>query len=397
MAAAGRRSGGNARHLLRALLGDDDVALLFGGGLVVDILQRIGPGLAGSLAGAGRIEFLAVAERVRQRRIGLAADRHRRVDVFAGVAIAEQRGFGRRAQRLAGLFVVGEAPRHGGEGDRKISAVAGADADRAIGSGLRPEIGARYAGLAGGIVAAEQIVEEIARALRRRGGILRAAIILRQRGQHRAALIVAICAAAAAQPLEAAGDLIEIGPHLLNLGVDRAALRRLTREQREEAGTVAALPLGLRRHAIEFGLLLVRGILIAADLVVPGRIAGAAAAIDARQLRFQPRAHRIGRCAPVRAAAHSGSSAPKRQRRAQRRPAPRRRPKSIWRRRCSAFQAYPAIRTIPRGLETRTASAASHSRFSGQRHVVSGAPVWQGNRPLMLPWQDTAERFSADR
>ena len=45
-------------HLLRALFGDDDVALLFGGGLVVDRFQRVGPGLAGGLAGAGRIELV---------------------------------------------------------------------------------------------------------------------------------------------------------------------------------------------------------------------------------------------------------------------------------------------------------------------------------------------------
>src|SRR5581483_12452168 len=59
-------------HLLRALFGDDDVALLLDGSLVVDRLQRIRPGLAGRLAGAGRIELGAVVERVRQRRVGLA-------------------------------------------------------------------------------------------------------------------------------------------------------------------------------------------------------------------------------------------------------------------------------------------------------------------------------------
>ena len=169
-----------------------------------------------------------ISERVRQRRIGLAADRHRLVHVLAGIAIGEQRGFRRRAQRLAGLLVVGEARRHGGERDREIGAVAGADADRAIGAGLRADIGTRRR--IRSVVVAEQVVQEIAGAAAARGiGILRPAIVLRERHQHRAALIVAIGAAeaAAAQPLEAGGDLIEIGAHLLDLVVDRTALRGL--------------------------------------------------------------------------------------------------------------------------------------------------------------------------
>ena len=142
-------------------------------------------------------------------------------------------------------------------------------------------------------------------------GILRPAIVLRERGQDRAALIFAIGAAepAAAQPLEAARDLIEIGPHLLDLVVDRTALRRLAGEQREEPGTVAAHALGLLGDAIELGLLLGGGILVAADLVVLGGIA-AAAAVDGRQLRFQPRAHRIDRRALRRGGGAPDSSAP---------------------------------------------------------------------------------------
>src|SRR5262245_30142485 len=67
-------------HLLRAFLGDDDVALLRRLGLVVDRLQRVRPGLSGRLAGAGRIELAAVFEGVRQRGVGLAVDRDRLVD-----------------------------------------------------------------------------------------------------------------------------------------------------------------------------------------------------------------------------------------------------------------------------------------------------------------------------
>ena len=42
-------------------------------------------------------------------------------------------------------------------------------------------------------------------------------------------------------------------------------------------------------------LLLGLGLLVAADLIVLGGIAAAATAVDGRQLRFQPRAHRIDR------------------------------------------------------------------------------------------------------
>ena len=130
----------------------------------------------------------------------------------------------------------------------------------------------------------------------RGGRILRAAIVLRQRHQHRAALVFAIGAAdaAAAQALEAGRDLLEIGAHLLDLVVDRRALRRLAVEQREEARAFAAHPLGLLRDAIEFALLLGLGLLIAADLFILGRVAGAGAAVDRRQLALEPDAHRIG-------------------------------------------------------------------------------------------------------
>src|ERR1700694_3845404 len=66
------RLGRGPRHLLRALFGDDDVALLFGGAFIVDALQGIGPRLAGRLARTGRIELLTVAERIRGRSNGLA-------------------------------------------------------------------------------------------------------------------------------------------------------------------------------------------------------------------------------------------------------------------------------------------------------------------------------------
>src|SRR5581483_7700177 len=166
-----------------------------------------------------------------------------------------------------------------------------------IGARRRTEIAERRRGR---IAAAEQIVQEAAAALWRRrshGRILRSAIILRERGHHRAALVFAIVATetAAAQALEVAGDLIEVGAHLLDLVVDRTALRRAIVEQREEAGRVAAHALGLRGDAVELALLLGGGVLVAADLLVLGGIAAAAAAVDCRKLRFQPRTDRIDR------------------------------------------------------------------------------------------------------
>src|SRR5262249_45537458 len=144
-------------------------------------------------------------------------------------------------------------------------------------------------------VVAEETVEEAAGRGRGGVGVLRAAIVLRECDQDRAALVVAIGAAetaAALQALQVIRDLVEIGAHLLDAGVDRTALGGLAAEQREESRAVAAHLLGLQRHAIELRLLLGGRLLIAADLIVLGGIA-AAAAIDRRELRFETRADRI--------------------------------------------------------------------------------------------------------
>src|SRR6201999_3334241 len=126
-------------HLLRAFLGDDDVALLRVG-RVVGGFQRIRPALARRATGAGRIEFGAEVEGVRQRRVGLAVDRDRLVDVLAGVAIGVKIGLRRRALRLAGSFVIGEARRRRRKRDWEIAAVAGAHADRAEATGMRSHV-----------------------------------------------------------------------------------------------------------------------------------------------------------------------------------------------------------------------------------------------------------------
>ena len=157
---------------------------------------------------------------------------------------------------------------------------------------MRAEIGGRDIRI--DVVVAEQIFQEAAGATHG-VGVLRTAIVLGQRGEDGAALIIAFgtAKAATAQPLQTCRDLFQVGAHLLNLVVDRTALRRPPVEQREESGTVAAHALRLQRHAIEFTLLLRGGVLVSADLFLLGRIR--AASVDARQLRFQPRAHRVDR------------------------------------------------------------------------------------------------------
>ena len=234
------------------------------------------------------------------------------------------------------------------------------------------------------VVVAEQIVQEIARAAQRIG-VLRAAIILRQRGQNRAALVFAIGAAeaAAAQPLQAGGDLVEIGPHLLDLVVDRTALRRLAGEQREKPGTVAAHALGLQRDAIELGLLLGRGILVAADLVVLGRVAAPPRSMVANCASSRGHIGLTGAPVPRPPCGGGGAggficaeastlSAPAPISAA---PAKIHREKGVI-----TFQAYPAIEGFRAGSRyRRRGQRGLHSCFSGQRHVVSGAPVWRGD------------------
>ena len=68
------------RHLLGALFRHHDVARLDR----LILAERVGPALTGPLAAAGGVELRAVLQGVRQRRVGLAADRGRLRDVFAG-------------------------------------------------------------------------------------------------------------------------------------------------------------------------------------------------------------------------------------------------------------------------------------------------------------------------
>src|SRR5690606_7054853 len=104
-------------------------------------------------------------------------------------------------------------------------AVATAYADGAIGTGLRHVVFWHHDG-AVAMAAAEQIVEERA-GVARGCGILRAAVVLCERQDNGAALAVLLRGAEiGAKLLKAAGDTVEVGAHLLDLVVDRAALRR---------------------------------------------------------------------------------------------------------------------------------------------------------------------------
>ena len=125
--------------------------------------------------------------------------------------------------------------------------------------------------------------------------VLRAAIVLAERHQDAAALALAL-AAVALEALDLDQGAVEVGARLLDLVVERAALRGLAAEQREEAAALAAQPLRLLAQAVKFGLLLGRGILEALDLLGLGGI-DRGAAVEGGELAFEPQA---GLVAPAR-------------------------------------------------------------------------------------------------
>src|SRR6478736_5735778 len=272
------------RQLLGPLLGDDDIAALHGlvGTLSLALTQRVGPGLAGCTALTGGIVLLAVAERVGQFGVGSAAGRHRACDVLTGIAMAVEGDLGGRAQAPAQLLVVGELARDGRIGDREVISVAGSHAQRSVGAGER------CVGRLRDAAAAEQVLEEAARSAVGILAILRAAIVLPEGHQDAAALSLAL-AAVALQPLDFGQGAVEVSPHLLDLIVERTALRRLAAEQREKAGALATQALRLLAETVELGLLLCRGVLVALDLVRPGGI-DPDATIEGGELAFEPQA-----------------------------------------------------------------------------------------------------------
>src|SRR5262249_40288011 len=167
------------------------------------------------------------------------------------------------ALTVTNLLVLGELRRHRRIGNREIVAVAGAHAKRAVGAGERSVGTGRDV-----TAAAEQVVEKATRA----GGDvltgLGAAMVLPERHQDAAALALAL-ATIALQPLDLGQGAVEVGTHLLDLVVERPALRRLSAEQGEEAAALAAQALRLLAEAVELGLLLCRRVLVALDLLGP--------------------------------------------------------------------------------------------------------------------------------
>src|SRR5262249_20539686 len=149
-------------------------------------------------------------------------------------------------------------------------------------------MGARERGMRGGRDAAEQGVEEAARPAGDVLTVLRAAIVLSERDQDAAPLPFAL-AAVALHPLDVGQRAIEVRAHLLDLVVERAALRRLSAEQGEKAAALATQALGLLAEAVELGRQLWRGVFVTLDLL---RLCGVdrGAAIDRGELAFEPQA-----------------------------------------------------------------------------------------------------------
>jgi hypothetical protein len=90
------------------------------------------------------------------------------------------------------------------------------------------------------------------------------------------------------QALLLAHQPVEIGAGLLDLIVERAALRRLVAEQREKSTALAAQALSLLIEAVEVGLLTPGAVLGALDLGELGRVGRAA--VKGGELAFEAQA-----------------------------------------------------------------------------------------------------------
>src|SRR5262249_4376074 len=128
---AALRIGLRLRERAGALFVHHDVAAL--DGLIIKLLERIGPGLTRRLAAAARIEGLAIGKRGRQLSVVAARGRDRLVHGLARIAVSVERALRVRTHRLAGLLVLGKARRLSRIRDREIVAVARAHAQRSIG------------------------------------------------------------------------------------------------------------------------------------------------------------------------------------------------------------------------------------------------------------------------
>ena len=101
---------------------------------------------------------------------------------------------------------------------------------------------------------------------------------------------------------------VDAAAHLLDLAVERAALRRLAHENGQQARRLAAEALELRLDAVEIALLLAERFFDAARPLGPRGIG--AGAVDRSELAFEPGADRIsggGGCGKPCAAAAAGN------------------------------------------------------------------------------------------
>ena len=108
-------------------------------------------------------------------------------------------------------------------------------------------------------------------------------------------------ATAALQLLKVGVEPVEIGPHLLDPGVQLAALRGLAAAEQEEARAFTPGPPCLRGGTLELGLLGLERLFVAPELFA----ARIAAAVEIGELRFQPAAYRVLR---LLAGRHAGLS-----------------------------------------------------------------------------------------
>src|SRR5262249_4157169 len=227
-----------------------------------DLPQGVGPGLAGTPAAAGRVEFLAIAERIGEAGVGLAGERHRLRHVLAGIAVGVERHLGGGTHALAGLLGVAALALRRRIRKRALESMAGSHGDGAESRRLiarRQAAGAERrcnrAAAAPTASAAEQRLEESPLAGRRRGrAILRAAVVLAKRRQELPALPVGGARPALQLP-QVGIEPVEVAAHPPDAVVEVVALRRLAAAEQEESGPLAPGTPGLLGGAVDLRLL----------------------------------------------------------------------------------------------------------------------------------------------
>jgi hypothetical protein len=120
---------------------------------------------------------------------------------------------------------------------------------------------------------------------------------LPERSEHAATFSLAF-AAVALQALDIGKQPIETRAHLLDLVVQGAALRRLSAEQREKAGPLAAVALGLLAQPVKLGLLFSGSFLVSPDLFGLRRV-NRTTTLDHRELPLKTQADGVAGCAAL--------------------------------------------------------------------------------------------------